>query len=67
MPGPTKKEADAYDRVVEAAAELYQLIEQSGIEIGEYELEELSLFLARNAVGVKEILKPVSRARSSPG
>lgn len=60
-PGMPKRQADAYDKILEAAAELADLIELSAIEIGEYDLEELTIYLARNAHRVKTILKPVKR------
>lgn len=60
-PGMSKREADAYDRILEAAAELAELIEQSAIEIDEYDLEELTIYLAQNASRVKSILKPIKR------
>jgi len=52
----SKKEADAYDRILDAAAELAELIEHSGIVIDEYDLEELTIYLANNALRMKEIL-----------
>lgn len=55
----SKKEADAYDRIMDAAAELFELIEQSGIRIGEDDLETLTIYLAQNAVAVKDILKTI--------
>jgi uncharacterized protein len=53
----SKKEADAYDRVIEAAAELAELIELSGVAIDEYDLEELTIYLARNSLILRKILK----------
>jgi dsDNA-binding SOS-regulon protein len=61
MAGISKIEADAYDKILEAAAGLAELIELSAIEIDEYDLEELTIFLAQNALSVKKILKPVTR------
>lgn len=55
----SKKEADAYDRIMDAAAELFDLIEQSEIPIGEDDLETLTTYLAQNAVAVKGILKKI--------
>ena len=52
----SKKEADAYDRILDAAAELAELIEHSGIVIDEYDLEELTIYLANNALRMKDIL-----------
>ncbi len=56
MPNISKKEADAYDKMIDAAAELSDLIEGSGMEIEEYALEELTIFLASNADEVRRIL-----------
>jgi dsDNA-binding SOS-regulon protein len=52
-----KKEANAYDKMIDAAADLADLIETSKIEMDEYALEELTIFLARHAQEVKMILK----------
>ena len=56
----SKKEADAYDKMIDAAANLADLIEMSKIEMDEYALEELTIFLANNAQEVKLILKNLS-------
>ncbi len=61
MAGITKRQADAYDRILEAAGALAELIDQSGIVIDEEGLEELTIYLARNAVEVRTILEPVAR------
>ena len=55
----SKKQANAYDRMLDAASELADLIESSGIPISEPVLEELSIFLARHAPRVREMLKGV--------
>ena len=47
MQAITKQEADAYDRMLDAAAELADLLEMGGIELDEYTLEELTIFLGR--------------------
>lgn len=60
MAGISKRQADAYDRILEAAGELAELIDLSAIEIDEDDLEELTIYLARNAPRVKAILKPVT-------
>ena len=64
MPPITKKEADAYDRMIDAAADLAYLIETSEIEIDEYALEELTIFLASNAGELKKILGKLKRTWS---
>lgn len=53
----SKKEADAYDKMLDAADNLADLIESGEIEIDENDLEELSVFLAGNGPAVREILK----------
>lgn len=53
----TKKEADAYDRMLDIADDLYDYIETAGLGIEEARLEELSLFLARNKDHVIGLLK----------
>lgn len=53
----TKQEADAYDKMIDAAAELADLIEADRIEMDEYTLEALTIFLARNAHEVRKILR----------
>ena len=52
-----KKQANAYDRMIDAAAELADLIEQCKVDMDEYALEELTIFLSRNAKEVKKIFK----------
>lgn len=52
----TKQEADAYDKMIDAAAELADLIEADQIEMDEHALEVLTIFLACNAHEVRKIL-----------
>jgi dsDNA-binding SOS-regulon protein len=52
-----KRQADAYDKIIDAAADLADLIEESKIEMDEYVLEELTIFLASHAGEVKMILR----------
>jgi dsDNA-binding SOS-regulon protein len=61
MAAISKQEADAWDRVLDAAAGLADLIESSGIDIDEYDLEELTLFLARHGPVVRIMLKNLKR------
>lgn len=58
----SKKEADAWDRVLDAAADLAELIDASGIEIDEYDLEELTIFLATHGYAVRNMLKHLKRS-----
>lgn len=50
-----KKEADAYDKMLDISDEVFTLIEGSGVELEETMREDLSIFLAKN----KEVLKKV--------
>jgi uncharacterized protein len=61
MAGISKRQADAHDRILDAAGALAELIELSGIEIDEDDLEELTIYLARNAPRVKAILKGLGK------
>lgn len=61
MPVISKTEADRYDKMLDAAVNLAELIGKSRLEIDEYVLEELTIFLATNALTVKHILKKTDR------
>ncbi len=57
MPAISKLQANAYDRMIDAAADLADLLEEEGrIEMDEYALEELTIFLANKAGEVRNIL-----------
>lgn len=60
MPPITKQEADAYDQMIDAAAELADLIETGGIAVDEYVLEELTIFLAENTQEIRQIFKKLT-------
>jgi len=53
----SKKEADAYDRMLDAADRIAELIRSGGFSLEEDELEELCIFLARNGPKVREMLR----------
>ena len=61
MAAISKKEADAWDRVLDAAEALTNLIESCDCDIDEYDLEELTIFLAINGAAVRRILKHIKR------
>lgn len=65
MPAVSKREADAWDRVLDAAAELADLIDSSGIDIDDVALEELTIFLARHGPCVRNVLKGLKRTWST--
>ena len=57
----TKKEADAYDRMMDAAYCISDLLETSGIDIDENDLEVLSIYIADNSPAVMQILKKLTK------
>jgi hypothetical protein len=58
MSATSKQQANAYDRMIDAAADLADLLEERGkIGMDEYALEELTIFLANNAGELRRILK----------
>ena len=57
MAAISKKEADAWDRVLDAAADLADLIASGGIGIDEYDLEALTIFLATHGQTVRNMLR----------
>jgi dsDNA-binding SOS-regulon protein len=54
-----KKAADAYDKALESAERLAELLRQDKIlpNLPESDLEELTIYLARNAKNIERILK----------
>lgn len=56
-----KKEAEAYDKMLDAAQDLTALIKQGDLKIGidDKIIEEISIHLAKNAPAVGKILKSV--------
>lgn len=62
MQPTVKQNADAYDRLIDAAEGLADIISGCGIEMDEFALEELAIFLAANADKIKNILKNLKRS-----
>jgi hypothetical protein len=56
MASVSKKEFNAYDRVLDAAAELADLIQSGDFDLSEEALEALTIFLANSAPQVRRIL-----------
>ncbi len=60
----TKSEADAHDKVLDAAYEIAELIQRCGaVGIDEPDLDALALYLAQNAFLVRAILQAVRPGR----
>ena len=53
----SKQDADAYDRLLDAAARLADIIASGDVDIDEDTLEELSIFLAEHGMVVSRILR----------
>ncbi len=62
-----KKEADAYDKMLDAAESLAAFIKQGELEIGleEKAIDEISVFLAKNAAEVTNILKGIKPLKAA--
>lgn len=52
-----KRKADAYDKMLDVSDEIYNLISTSGLNLKESDLEDLSVFLAKNKETTQKILK----------
>lgn len=59
-----KKSADEYDRMLDMAAAMSELIEASGVKIKEDLLEELGVYLASNREEVLYALQAKKRPKS---
>lgn len=57
MKTASKKEADAYDRMLDMADELYKLMKSSEIEIEDSVIDDLSVYLAKNKDTTSRLLK----------
>ena len=67
----TKKEADAYDKMLDIADNVFEFIGSAKLEIDEGVLEDLSLFIAENKDNAVSILKgikpkPAPKAEDKP-
>ncbi|MCP3874060.1 MAG: YebG family protein [Desulfobacteraceae bacterium] len=59
----TKKEADAYDKMLDIADNLFEFLESSKIKLNENQLEDISLLLAQNRDKVLPILRGTKPAK----
>ncbi|MEN8210904.1 MAG: YebG family protein [Thermodesulfobacteriota bacterium] len=69
----TKKEADAYDKMLDIADNLFEFLEKSKIKLNETQLEEISLLFAENRMelipvlrGIKPPQKKVAKTATKP-
>ena len=57
MTSTSKKEADAYDKMLDVADGLSDFISTSSLEIDDRLTEELALYLAQHSASLQQILK----------
>ena len=62
----TKKEADAYDKMLDIADNLYAFIETADIDLEEKQIEDIAFFLADNRSEALSILKGVKPKAPQP-
>ena len=65
----TKKEADAYDKMLDIADNLFEFLEKSKIKLNETQLEEISLLFAENRMELIPVLrgmKPQKKTVAKP-
>ncbi len=55
----TKKEADAYDKMLDIADDLYEFLETEDIKLSETQLEDISLLIAKNRDKLVPILRGI--------
>jgi dsDNA-binding SOS-regulon protein len=62
----TKKEADAYDKMLDIADNLFEFLDKSELKLPEEQMERISLLLAENRDVVMPILRGVSPRKQAP-
>ncbi len=62
----TKKEADAYDKMLDIADNLYDFMETADIEADEKLLEDLTFYLAKNREKIISILRGTKPKKPLP-
>ncbi len=61
----SKKEADAYDKILDISDQMYTFLESSKLEMSAEQLEELSFYLAKNREAAVGLLRG-GKAKSDP-
>lgn len=62
----TKKEADAYDKMLDIADNLFEFLETSKLKLSETQMEDISLLLAENKATILPILRGISPKKKVP-
>ncbi len=61
----TKKEADAYDKMLDIADNLYDFFEEKSLSLSEEQMESVSMTLAEHADTVVKIMKGVKQSKAA--
>jgi len=62
----TKKEADAHDKMLDIADNLFDFLESAKVKLNESQLEEISLLLAEKREQIAPILRGISPKKKAP-
>lgn len=62
----TKKEADAYDKMLDIADNLFEFLDKSELKLPEDQMEKISLLLAENRDVVMPILRGINPKKQAP-
>lgn len=62
----TKKEADAYDKMLDIADDLFEFLENSKVKLNESQLEDISLLMAEERELLIPILKGTTPKKKTP-
>jgi uncharacterized protein len=62
----TKKDADAYDKMLDIADNLFEFLESSNLKLSEDQMEGISLLLAQEREAVMPILRGISPKKQGP-
>jgi dsDNA-binding SOS-regulon protein len=62
----TKKEADAYDKMLDIADNLFEFLETAKLKLSETQLEDISLLLAEKRDAILPILRGINPKKKAP-
>ena len=62
----TKKEADAYDKMLDIADNLFEFLDKAKLKLTENQLEKIALHLAENRDAVMPILRGIKPKKQPP-
>jgi dsDNA-binding SOS-regulon protein len=62
----TKKEADAYDKMLDIADNMFEFLDKSELKLPEDQMEQISLLLAENRDVVMPILRGINPKKQPP-